>query len=52
MPNKRSKSEKSRKEKMVSKWKNPTKSNASSNPNRIAPGKEGANSNYRSKVFE
>lgn len=38
------------KQKMSRKWKNPGKSNASTNPNRTAPGKEGEHSYYRSKV--
>lgn len=50
MPNKRSKSKNAIKQKMNEKWKNPGRSNASTNPNRTLPGKQGGNSFYRSKV--
>lgn len=50
MPNKRSKSKNNRKQQLVNKWKNPGKSNASTNPNRKIPGSDGKNSFYRSKV--
>lgn len=50
MPNKRSKSNNSKKQRMVNKWRNPGKSNASTNPNRELPGKKGNYSFYRSKV--
>jgi hypothetical protein len=51
MPNKRSKSKNNRKQQLVNKWKNPGKSNASTNPNRKIKGSEGQNSFYRSKVI-
>ena len=50
MPNKRSKSKNNRKQMLNNKWKNPGKSNASTNPDRVLPGKKGNNSFFRSKV--
>ena len=50
MPNKRSKSKNAVKQRLNNKWKNPGKSNASTNPDRVLPGSQGNNSFYRSKV--
>lgn len=48
MPNKRSKNQETTK-KNLAKRSNPGRSNASTNPNRVAPGKEGGNSHFRSQ---